>query len=549
MSADNSPVLKVPAGVAAPEPVVAPPTASYPVPGPQAQPVPERPEKTPRKPSARGIPAAPTALAAANAMAVSGSYVTYLAGPGAGALIAAATLLGAASLGTGKARADRARNARARAARSAYERGAALGPSRSRPRKSSGSASMGSVGGRGGGSGRRSAGGGGGLSGGLGRSGSGKHRAGSGGLIGPRTSGSTTLRPGSTRSGKAGSGGSTPSGRGLDRAGSGSTGAGSGRIGRGLGLGKSGSTRSDRAGSGIKPGRSTDRTGSTKPGRASRAEFGGSAPIGSKSHSLAKRAARGLIRRSDGSRRQPIKTAQNVGRAIKTAAQKIGHGSKKAWTSRPGKAMRKAALSTGRQTWRVARTVGAGLWALIGRKGWRGVLQAMKEAWVRSKKKDGETSTTDPAIPGDKVTMPTTLVGAPATGTAPVATTGGGISMAQARFNEAAAEMLGAALVYNPEGMMQVGNDFAHIPEAFRNIAGAMQTMAKRANDQDPIHPAIVDIMQNVYAKLLDAAKLSEELAPAFRNLHAVDIARIESPRRGEERWDLSANRDHVGRS
>jgi hypothetical protein len=190
--------------------------------------------------------------------------------------------------------------------------------------------------------------------------------------------------------------------------------------------------------------------------------------------------------------------------------------------------------------------LGAGVWALIGRKGWREILRAMKTAWSRKKATGDDVPT--PGIPGDKVTMPTTLVGGAAPGGRP-ATTGGGISMAQARFNEAAAEMLGAALVYNPEGMMQVGNDFAQMPEAFRNIAGAMQKMAQRANDDDPIHPAIVDIMHNMYQKLHEVAKMAEDLGPAFRSLHAVDIKRIESPRRGEAKWDLSANRDHVGGS
>lgn len=120
--------------------------------------------------------------------------------------------------------------------------------------------------------------------------------------------------------------------------------------------------------------------------------------------------------------------------------------------------------------------------------------------------------------------------------------------MAQARFIQAAAEMLGAATIYDPDGMMEVGNDFAKMPEAYRNIANAMRTMAQRANDQDPLHPAIIDQMFQVYNKLQEAAKLAEELGPMFKNLHHVDIARIATPRKGEEKWDLSANRDHVGR-
>lgn len=120
--------------------------------------------------------------------------------------------------------------------------------------------------------------------------------------------------------------------------------------------------------------------------------------------------------------------------------------------------------------------------------------------------------------------------------------------MAQARFIEAAAEMLGAAMAYNPEGMMQVGNDFNKMPEAFRNVANAMKRMAQRAHDQDPINPAILDQMNVVFQHLQAAATAAEELGPAFRNLHAVDIQRIEQPRNGERKWDVSANADYVGR-
>lgn len=116
------------------------------------------------------------------------------------------------------------------------------------------------------------------------------------------------------------------------------------------------------------------------------------------------------------------------------------------------------------------------------------------------------------------------------------------MSNIQARFIQAAAEMLGAAMVYRPDGMMQVGNDFAQMPEAFRNVANAMKTMAQTADDEWPIHPAIKDMMQQVYQQLQQAATLSEQFAPAFRNLHQVDIQRIESPRKGETMWDVTNN-------
>jgi hypothetical protein len=151
-----------------------------------------------------------------------------------------------------------------------------------------------------------------------------------------------------------------------------------------------------------------------------------------------------------------------------------------------------------------------------------------------------------PVVPASTVNYPDKLVGANA---GRPAHTGGVNSMLQARFIEAAAEMLGAAQVYKPEGMMQVGNDFSAMPEAFRNIANAMQVMAQRAHDEDPIHPAILDQMETVYQHLLAASTAAEELAPAFENLHAVDIKRLREPRRNEHAWDVASNRDHVSRA
>lgn len=508
MSANPPPVLQVPAGVDTTGAPAGPPAASGTAPGTPAPLAPQRPGTAPRRGSARGIPAAPTALAALNATAVAGSAVSHAFGPVGGVAAAGAALIGAALLGSGKAKSNQRKAARSASVRAARQNGSALGPLRSRSRKSPGPS--------GGSTSSRSA-----------RSGSGKHRSPTSPIW--RSTGST---PGSTRS--------TPgSGR---RSGPGKPGrtrsaAGSSPIGARTPGSASGSSRT-------KPGKSGGSAGSTtRSGRTAAGSTPGSAP----KSSLARRAARGLIKRSDGSRRQPIKTAKNVARAVKTGATKIGRGTAKAWKSKPGLAVRRVLKWSARQGWRIARTLGAGAWAAIGRKGWRGILRAMKTAWDRKKETGAETPAT-PGIPGSKVTMPTTLVGGPTSGARP-ASTGGGISMAQARFNEAAAEMFGAAMVYNPDGMMQVGQDFAQLPEAFRNIAGAMQTMAKRAHDNDPLHDAIIDIMYNIYQKLHEAAKLSEDLAPAFRSLHAVDIKRIESPRRGEEKWDLSANRDHAGRS
>ncbi|MET7902051.1 hypothetical protein ABZS86_11380 [Streptomyces sp. NPDC005355] len=116
-----------------------------------------------------------------------------------------------------------------------------------------------------------------------------------------------------------------------------------------------------------------------------------------------------------------------------------------------------------------------------------------------------------------------------------------------ARFNQAAAEMLGAASVYDPEGMMEVGRDFSGFADAFGNIAQAMAVMAKRANDEFPLNPAILDQLKEMHARLRQVAEKARDLQPAFRKFHADDIKRIADPRRNEALWDLANNRDFIG--
>jgi len=193
--------------------------------------------------------------------------------------------------------------------------------------------------------------------------------------------------------------------------------------------------------------------------------------------------------------------------------------------------------------------------ALAKGKGLGAAWRAMADAWnkhrnriknKRAAKAAKKNGTATPGTPGTKVNRPTTTV-SPGPAAPAAAPTGGGISMGQAQFNQAAAEMLGAAMVYQPEGMMEVGRDFVHMGTAFRQIAQAMGIMAKRADDEDPLHPAILDQLKEMYIMLEQVAQKADELAPAFKSYHALDIKRIAEPRRGEHKWDITNNRDHVG--
>ncbi|MFJ9817918.1 hypothetical protein ACIRU3_22180 [Streptomyces sp. NPDC101151] len=121
--------------------------------------------------------------------------------------------------------------------------------------------------------------------------------------------------------------------------------------------------------------------------------------------------------------------------------------------------------------------------------------------------------------------------------------------MAQAQMIEASREMVGSALMYNPEGMMEIGQDFASLPEFLQNLAKAIYHMTRQVQEGDtPMDPAIVDKIKAIHAEIRMVAQSAEDLKPAFENYHADDIKRIRNPRRNEQLWDVERNRDHYGR-
>lgn len=114
-------------------------------------------------------------------------------------------------------------------------------------------------------------------------------------------------------------------------------------------------------------------------------------------------------------------------------------------------------------------------------------------------------------------------------------------------FLAPAMELERIASTYTPDGMMQVGRDFAALPEALEHIANAIKISTARADAEQPLDPRIVQIMQELYGLQIKAAELSRALGPAFRKLHDVDIERLQNPRKGrhaESQWDVRANAD-----
>ncbi|WP_336004326.1 hypothetical protein [Streptomyces sp. KLMMK] len=95
---------------------------------------------------------------------------------------------------------------------------------------------------------------------------------------------------------------------------------------------------------------------------------------------------------------------------------------------------------------------------------------------------------------------------------------------------------------YEPGHMAQVAAEYEGIPAGIENTAAAVHLLQARSNETYPVDKAVVEGIADLHALLLKAASAAQELMPAFRRLHAPDIARHEEPRNGEAgeaMWDV----------
>lgn len=358
-----------------------------------------------------------------------------------------------------------------------------------------------------------------------------------GGLRGGSGSGATRSGGGSWRS----AGGGRSGGGSATRGGGGRSGSGLRSAGSGSGLGGGARSGSGASRSGLLRGKGGRHSG---PGRGA----GGGGGL-----------------RKDSSRRQKQAAEKAAAKAGKRAAEKaLKQAAKKppANAATPGKrhAVKAAAGRTARAAWNATRpqavrvrqaaarqarrargalwdglcAAAAGAWTLL-RRGRYAALDRLKSVWKRRRK-----DRSAPAAPTVAATVrrPTQTQTRPSTGGIPMS--GGGH-----HFVAPAMELARAAASYRPTGMLQVGADFAGLEEALRLHAEAMKITVENADATQPLDPNIIEIMRQVHGLQLKAAELASELQPAFRQLHDVDISRLENPRKGiagERMWDVASN-------
>ncbi|MGW1587303.1 hypothetical protein [Streptomyces sp. NPDC002386] len=516
MSDTTAPPAPAPAAPAPPDPAAA---APQPTPPPAPAPVVDQDATEPRQrsPRRRGVPIEPLVIGAGNGTAIAATAAYQVGGP-VGLAAAAGTAVALAAGGL----VQRRRTVRTRTTTGAGRTRAGAGAAaRGRGR---GGAS-GSLSGRGasgrGGAARRGAALGAGT---AGRGGAGRTRRGALGSLGvgagrgkaPRLNSPRLPSPSGGGAGKhrrpGGRGGSTPS-----------TGSTQKRTPR----------RRSRLGM-VRPAASAARRGMAGVGRIARGTGRG---VGA--------AARGVGA-----------AARSTGRGIRAAARGVGRTAQR--TARPARTLWNRTARARRAAARRAGRVAGALWdgALAGivgvatglwQRSWRRGLWGVGAMWRRRRmNRAARRAAAGPAMTGPAIanTPPpvATYVRRPATAGGSPSAFGGSTMPGGHHFLAPAMEMERIAATYTPDGMMQVGADFAALPDALEHVANAMRISTARADQEQPLDPRIVELMKEIYALQMKAVDLARELPVAFRRLHDVDIARIENPRTGEPMWDYSRN-------
>lgn len=220
-----------------------------------------------------------------------------------------------------------------------------------------------------------------------------------------------------------------------------------------------------------------------------------------------------------------------------------------------GKALRRAAVWTRGAAWDAtvagARGLAFGLWRHSFKVGWR----QFRATW-KLRREWRDVATAEEIAATNRATaeadrrdaLISTSVRRPATDTTftSASTTSLGAPMSGHHFTASAMEMARAAAAYEPTGMLQVGQDFANLPEALNLVAEAMKITTDKADGEQPLDPQIIELMRGIYQLTQKAAELAGELKPAFENLHHVDLERHRNPRTGERMWDVASNTEHA---
>lgn len=110
------------------------------------------------------------------------------------------------------------------------------------------------------------------------------------------------------------------------------------------------------------------------------------------------------------------------------------------------------------------------------------------------------------------------------------------------RVKDAAEEMKAAlALLGGSQvGMLTYEQGLKEIGPVLGVIADGLKDMATTAEDEQPLDGSVLEFFGTIEDAARGASQVADELPGLFRAAHEVELDRLENPRNGEEKWDVS---------
>ncbi|WP_457029247.1 hypothetical protein [Kitasatospora sp. P5_F3] len=109
-------------------------------------------------------------------------------------------------------------------------------------------------------------------------------------------------------------------------------------------------------------------------------------------------------------------------------------------------------------------------------------------------------------------------------------------------LSSAADVLLQAAASFDPEQMSEFEQLVIDLPTAYATLQEALRVLTELTMERLPVEPVVVEEIGEGYRAMSRVVLALEEVAPAYRRAHQVDIDRVENPRNGldaERKWNV----------
>jgi hypothetical protein len=102
------------------------------------------------------------------------------------------------------------------------------------------------------------------------------------------------------------------------------------------------------------------------------------------------------------------------------------------------------------------------------------------------------------------------------------------------------AEHLGG---WNPENAAEIDATLARLHEIPEAMGAGFSVMGERLQSESAVHPALRDAVTEAGAGIASEGGALQQVYATHRVVHDDRMERIENPKPGEEKWDVTSNR------